>query len=245
MSGSAASIDFGTTQLDYVVHSSPRRRTVAFRVSVVDGVEVVVPEGFERSRLPALVRQKAPWILEKLGLVREQAPPPRHEFVSGERFLYVGRRYRLQVRRAPRAADPGLSFEQGRWAASVPAGTPDADLPRLLRPLFVAWYRARAEERLRARVRHFAREAGLSPVGVLVKDQERRWGSCTKDGVLGFNWRIVMARASAIDYVVVHELAHLVHPDHGPAFWRQVASLLPDYEARREWLRRHGAELTI
>lgn len=69
-------------------------------------------------------------------------------------------------------------------------------------------------------MKHFAHEAGLAPAGVVVKDQARRWGPCTRSGVLGFNWRIVMARASAIDYVVVHELAHLAHRDHGTAFWR-------------------------
>ncbi|MEZ6184530.1 MAG: SprT family zinc-dependent metalloprotease [Planctomycetota bacterium] len=218
MIAQAQHIDFGTTRLDYVVHSSPRRRTVAFRVSVVDGVEVVVPEDFDRARLPALVRQKAPWIIEKLGLVQDQAPAPEHEFVSGERFLYVGRRYRLQVRRTAPSTGSSLAFHKGRWLAQVPNGTPNLELPRVLRPLFVEWYRERAQERLGARVRHFARESGLCHAGVLVKDQERRWGSCTKDGVLGFNWRIIMARASAIDYVVVHELAHLVHRDHSPAF---------------------------
>ncbi|MGE0709027.1 MAG: M48 family metallopeptidase [Planctomycetota bacterium] len=244
MIAEADHIVFGSTRLDYVIQRSARRRTVALRVSVVDGVEVVVPAGFDRARLPAIVRKKAAWILEKLGLVRDQAPAPQHEFVSGERFLYLGRRYKLQVRRA-RASGATLTFEQGRWTATVPGGTAEDDLPQLVRPLFVAWYREKAEDRLRARVRYFAREAGLEPAGLLVKDQERRWGSCTKDGVLGFNWRIVMARASAIDYVVVHELAHLNHRDHGPAFWRQVAALLPDFETRREWLRRHGPELAI
>lgn len=238
-------VQFGGTRIDYQVVSSSRRRTVAIRVGPEEGVEVVVPDGLQRERVAQIVRKRAPWIMEKLRRVDEQVAPPPRDFVTGESFHYAGRRYRLHVRRSPRARRASLTFDQGRFIAVVPCATRDADLPRLLRPAFVTWYRERAELRLPARVAHFARLMGVAPERTVVKDQARRWGSCTKTGVLGLNWRIVMARASIVDYVVVHELAHLVEPDHGPRFWRVVASVTPDYEERREWLRVHGAQLTL
>jgi predicted metal-dependent hydrolase len=235
---------FGSTRIDFTVLASSRRRSVSLRVGPEEGVEVVVPEGVAHERVQRIVRDKAPWILEKLGLVREQTKPAKKSFVSGESFLYAGRRYRLRVTRTKRA-HAALTFESGGFRALVPAKTSDRELALLLRPVFVRWYRDRAATRIEARVKHFAGRMGLRPSGLLVKEQERRWGSCTRSGVLGFNWRIVMAPLATLDYVVAHELAHLVERDHGQRFWRLLGAVMPDYEERREWLRLHGAELTL
>lgn len=84
---------------------------------------------------------------------------------------------------------------------------------------------------------------GLAPAGVLIRSQESRWGSCDPKGVLRFNWRIVQAPLRLIDYVVAHELAHLLHPGHTPDFWAALGRIMPDYEERREALRRLGDRL--
>jgi predicted metal-dependent hydrolase len=86
----------------------------------------------------------------------------------------------------------------------------------------------------------------LFPKKVAVKDQRRRWGSCSaRTGALNLNWRIVMAPPQVVDYVVVHELSHIKHPNHSPAFWSLVAQFVPDYKARRKWLRQHGDRLVV
>ena len=92
---------------------------------------------------------------------------------------------------------------------------------------------------------HFAASMGLTPGPVELKGWKRRWGECHPDGTLKFNWRLIMCPAAVIDYVVVHELAHLKVPGHNPRFWGQVARVLPDYAVRRRWLNREGAPFLL
>jgi len=109
----------------------------------------------------------------------------------------------------------------------------------------VKWYRERAVERLGERTEHWAKVAGRKPTGVLIRDQRQRWGSCSPDGTLRFNWRIVMAAPTLIDYVVVHELAHMQVRTHSPAFWAEVGRLMPDYGIRRALLKEQGPRLRL
>ena len=100
--------------------------------------------------------------------------------------------------------------------------------------LLERWYRDRGATKLRQRVAIYAAKLGVKPSTVVVRDQAKRWGSCSKDDVLRFNWRIIMAPTSLVDYVVVHELCHLSGAgEHGSAFWSLVGRTLPDYERRR------------
>ena len=94
---------------------------------------------------------------------------------------------------------------------------------------------------IKERVALYAEKLQLFPKKVVIKDQRRRWGSCSsRTGAVNLNWRLVMAPLEVLDYVVVHELSHLKHADHSPAFWAHVAQFVPDYKARRKWLREHG-----
>ena len=102
------------------------------------------------------------------------------------------------------------------------------------------WYRAEAVAHLRSRVGHFAPIVQSTPASVVVRSQKHLWGSCSSDGVLRFNWRLVMAPPPVIDYVVVHELCHIKHPHHQKPFWDAVAAVLPDYRSHRLQLRREG-----
>ncbi len=110
---------------------------------------------------------------------------------------------------------------------------------------FKAWYRAQARALVEERVRQYAARYGFSYRQVRITSARTRWGSCSAKGTLCFTWRLVMAPPECIDYVVVHELAHLRVANHSPAFWREVGAILPDYKARRKWLRVNGRSLTL
>jgi hypothetical protein len=99
------------------------------------------------------------------------------------------------------------------------------------------WYLQRAEEKIGERASLLARLIGKQPTSIKIKNQERRWGSCSKNGEIRFNWKIVMVPASVIDYVVTHELCHLIYPHHSTRFWQKVQSIIPDYKKKREWLK--------
>jgi predicted metal-dependent hydrolase len=109
--------------------------------------------------------------------------------------------------------------------------------------LLHTWYMERAREKLTPRIRSFAESMGVAHHRILVSDLKYRWASCTPKGNLNFNWRIIKAPMFVTDYLIVHELAHLLEPNHSPQFWNVVAVQAPRYEVARAWLREHGAEL--
>ena len=232
-------VRWGTTRIPYDIRRSSRRRTVALTVAPPGRVILTAPRSTPVERLDAVVQAKAKWISSRLRLVRpvEPRPSPR-EFVGGESFLYLGRQYRLEVRRG----GPEVRLGGGRLRVSVPGTLTGEARAQAVREGMVGWYREHARERLTERTTWWAQRVGLPEPRVLVREQERRWGSCSA-GVVRFNWRIIQAPMRLVDYVVAHEVVHLVHDDHGREFWAELGRLLPDYEARRERLRTEGPRL--
>ncbi|HMV29526.1 MAG TPA: M48 family metallopeptidase, partial [Anaerolineales bacterium] len=110
---------------------------------------------------------------------------------------------------------------------------------------FTKWYKTQALTIFTERVNHYANLHGLIPKEVKVNSAKTRWGSCTSAGTLNFTWRLVMAPLEVIDYVVLHELAHLKVKNHSPRFWKLVESLCPDFKHHRKWLRDHGETMTL
>ena len=106
-------------------------------------------------------------------------------------------------------------------------------------------YRKAAKEYIPGRVAYFHQFTGGSYDKIVIRDQKTRWGSCSSNGTLSFNYRLMLAPPSILDYVVVHELCHLKHMNHSPEFWAAVESVIPDYKMRRKWLKEHGNELTM
>ena len=105
----------------------------------------------------------------------------------------------------------------------------------------VQYYRRHARKVLLEKTAYYAAQMGVSYGRIAVKEQKTRWGSCSSQGNLNFNWKLILMPEEILDYVVVHELAHLIEMNHSPRFWAEVARILPDYERRREWLKQNGA----
>jgi hypothetical protein len=185
----------------------------------------------------SLLREKAGWIEEKLSKARSHVSLlPRHDFLTGERFPYLGRDWPLAV----------VAFQKTPLTFDDKAGF-SLDIAAFDRGevIFEQWYRDQARKLLAERVQHFAPLVGVSLPRLRITGAERRWGSCSTTGNVSFTWRLIMAPMDVIDYVVVHELAHLREMNHSVRFWALVVSVLPDYEERRRWLKEYGATLTI
>lgn len=114
-----------------------------------------------------------------------------------------------------------------------------------VRALVVGWLRTHAADVVAARVQAYLPRLQVQPRTVRVREQKRRWGSCSAGGALNFNWRLILAPAEVLDYVVVHELCHLKELNHSPRFWAQVAGILPEYREPRAWLRNNSLLLDI
>ena len=238
MTGSleTSAVTWGGTRLTYAIRRSPRRKkTVAVTVDPAGGVLLVAPEQFSTSRLDAVVRRKAGWIVQRLqGVDSNGVPPSPREFVSGESVMYLGRHYRLKVE----SAETGEAKLRGGWLhVPAPAGEGQRDHVRVA---LVSWLRRHAVERLPERVEMWRPKAGVEMPRVVIADQQKRWGSCDRSGTIRLNWRIIQAPMRLVDYVVVHELVHLRHRDHGRDYWQALGRIMPDYERTREDLRQRG-----
>jgi predicted metal-dependent hydrolase len=225
-----------------VVRSVRRKRTM--QLSVGPGLEVIVrtPVGTSDAEIRAFVLGRRDWLVTQQQKMAEAAPA--RKLVSGAHLPYLGESLILAVElRFCRAASMVLDGDTLRVTLPLrlDEGARDAALSRSLGQ----WYARRATETIGDLVRVWTPFAGKLPSRVLIRDQKRRWGSCAPDGSLRFNWHLAMADRELIEYVVVHELAHLTHRNHAAAFWAEVERALPDYKARRKSLRLATPSLTL
>lgn len=216
-------------QLEYqIVYSN--RKTISITVERDRSVVVCAPNGVSTEKIKEIVESKKLWLFEKINHTQKYPPQPvRKEFVTGETIMYLGRYYRLEITGEER---PGVYF-QNRFYISRHHQTQAAQLLR-------EWYIARAREKLPPKIHYFAEALGVTYNQILVSDLKYRWASCTPKNNLNFNWRILKAPLFVIDYLIVHELAHLLESNHTPQFWNIIAVQVPRYELAKEWLRTNG-----
>jgi predicted metal-dependent hydrolase len=233
------SIQYGHRQLFYEIIKSNGKKTISIRVDST-GVSVRAPRRISERDILAFVEKKARWILGKQEQIKQamQLHPPK-EFVSGESFPYLGKQYRLKIIRAANGNRAACRLVNGRLQVEI-----DPDLDRqegkmLIKQALIDWYLAHAEDKTKERISRFAGQLGVRPKSIEIKNQKSRWGSCSYAGILRFNWKIIMAPVSVLDYIIVHELCHLKHPNHSAAFWNEVQSLIPDYRDKKVWLKEH------
>ncbi len=211
------------------VRVSPRARRVSLRIDATErAVELVVPRRVAIKDCLRFVSQHRGWIAARIA-----ALPAPVRLVEGAVVPVMGMPHRIR-RELDRTAAT-VTIAEGEIRVR---GDP-VHLPRRVR----AHLTGLAKQELGARARILAARIGKNVARVGVRDPKSRWGSCSSQGALSFSWRLVFAPEAVIDYVVAHEVAHLVEMNHGPRFWRLVATLVPDSHAPRAWLKRHRAEL--
>ncbi|MGD0707762.1 MAG: SprT family zinc-dependent metalloprotease [Anaerolineaceae bacterium] len=220
-------------KIDQIIYS--RRKTLALIVRADGTLLVRAPQRTNRLQIVQFVESKADWVRRAQEKVKRlPSPAPAREYKPGEIFLYLGKSYRLEIVDKASAA---LVLKDRFYLAHKSLPTAAA--------VFTAWYKRRAREVLTARVQQYATRLGFKVNHVRITSAQRRWGSCSAKGTLCFTWRLVMAPPPVIDYVVVHELAHLRERNHSKRFWSLVQSFMPDYKTRQDWLKRNGATLSL
>ncbi len=237
---SSGSIKFGTRTIDYNVTYSDRRKNLAIAVHPDKRVEVVAPADLDHGDIQEILKEKARWVVEKIEWFDQiDRLETAKEYVNGETFLYMGRQYRLKILRG--GEGPAAKLRGGRFEVSVPPTVPGPEERGLAKDALWQWYLDHAEKKVSEVVRDYAKRLHIDPPPRFkVKYQEKRWGSCPRDDVLHINIRIIMAPMSQIEYVVAHELCHLRYKDHSAEFWQLLRLIMPDYEVRKENLRKEG-----
>ncbi|MBQ8993964.1 MAG: M48 family metallopeptidase [Turicibacter sp.] len=240
------SIQYGTTTIDYQIKYQKNKKDLSILTEYQKGVTVIAPPQMNNEQIASIIKQKAPAIYKQLlKLADIELEQNSHQFKSGEKITYLGRNYRLKVIKDETISNCQLHFYQGKFTATIPASISDAERIQSLHQLFKEWYINMGTKKIQQRLKLYEEKINLSPNLMTVKDQEKSWGTCTPSGNIHINWRIFTAPMRYVDYVLVHELCHLKYMDHSDDFWNLLSSLLPDYEARKEWLRIHGPNLKL
>ena len=218
--------------ITYSVKRSSKRSKVTIIIERDRKIVVHAPNHASDEAIARIVEAKRHWIYEKTRHSQKytgRPHPPGKELVSGESALYLGRSYRIEV---VNNKTESIRFDQ-RFL--IPAS-----LANHRKGAMLDWYIARAKERILPRVVKQARELGVSFGQARIVNSRYRWGSCTVRDNINLNWRLIKAPIFVVDYVIAHELAHLLEPNHTPRFWNIVKIQVPTMDRARGWLRENG-----
>jgi predicted metal-dependent hydrolase len=239
-------ITFGQKTINFsIIRSARRKKTIALSIEPTGYVLVRAPINTPYPRLTQIVKSKAKWIIRRLGSLDNTLPPVKKEFVSGESFPLLGRHVRLKVLQDSDVNKPVVRMHRGRIKVIVNTINDNGKSSIEIKDAITKWYRLQAAKRIPERTKVYSKKMGLEEPKVFIRDQQKRWGSCNSKGILRFNWRIIMAPMSLIDYVVVHEICHLKYMNHSKLFWKYLGMIMPDYEKRERSLKENGIGFQI
>lgn len=219
-------------EIEKIVRS--KRKTIALEVSDKATLIVKAPYYVSNKTIDEVIQKHIKWIRKRIEIVRTQERSFPKEFVSRESFLYLGRTYKLSLVKEQKET---LKFDNAFYIRE--------DMQPFARGIFINWYRDTAQKFISERVNYYSNFAGIKYNKVKITSAMKRWGSCSRNGNLSFTYRLVMAPVSVIDYVVVHELCHIIEHNHSKRFWEHVKVILPDYKDAQEWLREKEQTLVI
>jgi len=213
------------------VIKTKRKRSASIDV-VGECVQLRVPVTLSDERIRDLVTKRTAWIKSKLRSEAQRPPVKPREYVSGESFPYLGKNYRLKVIKGD---VPSVKMKNGYLVTTIAEA--ETEKSEQIKPMLEGWYRSHAERRLKEKADRFSKIIGVSPSSISVTSYKSRWGSCSSKGDISFNWKIIRAPHRLIDYVVVHELCHLLELNHSTKYWKHVARYVPDWRECRHLLR--------
>ena len=218
-----------------------KRKTMSIEVETTGEVTVIAPVGTSTDDILEIVRGRAGWIVSKQYESKFiNDTKINREVVSGESYMYLGRNYTLDIRVDEKLDSISVKLFQGKFVVST--YTRDEDL---IKKAMENWYRQKTLVKVKERISYYRSYFNNEVTGVKVKEQKKRWASCTSNNELLFNWRCVMAKSTALDYIIVHEMCHMYYMNHSQEFWDLVSSVMADYEVRKEWLRDYGIKMDL
>ncbi len=214
-----------------------RRRSIGIEITMSGDVIVRMPLRAKEQLAAEFIRKKSPWIIKTIEKVRTYSEKYRpKQFLDGEEFTYLNMKYPL---RYVESGAPTLQFRDGMFLLNR---SKQGSASRQ----FISWYRKAVRTVLEERLLYFSQRAGLRYGRVTITAAKRRWGSCSHRNDLSFSWRLVLAPIEIVDYVVLHELVHVIEKNHSrDRFWAVVARYMPDYKERRNWLKKNGVSLDL
>lgn len=219
-------------KIEKVIRS--KRKTIALEVTESATLIIKAPYLVSNKTIDEVIQRHIKWIKKRISSAKNIEKSSGKEFVSGESFLYLGRTYRLFLVKEQKEV---LKFDSGFYLRE--------DMKPFVRDIFTLWYKNAARKFILERVNYYSNLTGIKYNGAKITSAMKRLGSCSIKGNLSFTYRLIMAPLPVIDYVVVHELCHILEHNHSKDFWRNVKIILPFYKEQREWLKENGQLLNL
>ncbi len=224
--------------ISYSIKRSTRARLVRLEMRRETGLTVVIPDRYTIERLPLILEEKRNWILRKFSEYCEAQPyHEEKELKSGDTVPYLGQDLVIEKQQNIGNAD-GITLKQNRLAVSLRSTS-------RFNTALEQWYRVQAARVVKKKIDELSHRLGLTYNRLFIRGQKTRWGSCSHKGNISVNWKLIMAPEPVIDYVIIHELAHLKEMNHTDRFWELVAQYCPRYRDHKKWLKEHESNLSI
>tara|TARA_A100000171_G_C2135729_1_gene150062 strand:+ start:108 stop:848 length:741 start_codon:yes stop_codon:yes gene_type:complete len=225
------------------VRRTNRQKTISLEIKK-GVVRLLVPKTLSKEKIQEILDRRHSWIEQKLQEDKIKTQNQKRSYREGAILLFRGHEYSLRISPSLQDSRRVICQKNTLWV-SCPKTRQGEDLELFIRRRLRQWYLKQAEDRLRLRTRYFESRIGVTHISIKVKDYKSRWGSCSVKGALTYNWRLIMAPDFILDYVVVHELCHILEHNHSKAFWSHVARHFPDFKKARLWLRKEGYTLAF
>ena len=227
--------------LPLVILRTNRKKTVSIEVTP-STVKVSAPKRLSDRIITDFIIERSRWIEKNVQLQLEQPKQIARVWTDGEMFAYLGQEYALNVKRESQSM---VNIGEGRLNVAIPFEILELEERNAVKSLVVDWYKQKATEMLIARSFAYSKLLRVEPASVRVREYKSQWGSCSVSGVISYDWRIIMAPLKVVDYLVVHELAHLLEHNHSQKYWKHVETTIPDFREQQSWLKRNARMLTI
>ena len=243
----AYQVNLGNQIIPYTVKRSSGARYARLEIKLDTGLNVVIPKFYKIEQIQALLETKKRWILNKLARFSQSpALKTERELNDSDTIPYLGRDLEIKINRhhgdfnsVGIESGTEIKVEGNKLIANITNTT------YKLNSVIVQWYKKQAAEIIGAKVEKLSTKFRLTYNKLYIRSQRTRWGSCSYNGNLNFNWKLIMAPEPVIDYVVIHELMHLEEMNHAKKFWKLVAEQCPQWREHKKWLREHEAELAM
>ncbi|MDX9688876.1 MAG: SprT family zinc-dependent metalloprotease [Alphaproteobacteria bacterium] len=220
-----------------IIRSPKRKRSVALTIEPDGSLRVLAPKKVSQAWIEAFIREKTAWINRRRSIVATKKERAATRLTDGSSLPLQGKLLSLSLCQGPNASlihNP----EQLSLTISLPEGLSEEMAREEIKTELVLWYRKQARLALPSRMAFWAGQMGVHPTRLSISKAQHQWGSCNSKNEIRLNWRLITTAPEIIDYVIVHELAHITHKNHGNQFWKMVEKHIPDMKKRRQALRK-------
>lgn len=227
----------GDKEVTYTLHRSTKRKTIGVQIHFEHGLVVRVPSKLKIQFIEKFLKRKQKWIINKMDVVQRNTPDKViRDFSQGEKLLFLGSEYEITH----------IPISGKRIKVNIVKNVFEICHPEdfnfqlngiKIKNMIKKWYKQEAEKVINERISFYKNKLSVKPLGIKIRSYKSRWGACRENGQITFNWKLVQAPIPIIDYVVVHELSHLVHLNHSKEYWDLVQKHSPDYIAHKNWLK--------